>query len=116
MNKPCSIFRESFVILRNYIEPGPFDVAVAYQVGKRPAEYVDNPNYQIYGGSQDRFITVIDKKTGFVEAFWDNNPQLNGTSIDQLRNERIAPDSIVEYQRKEFYKYLGANMKTHNNR
>jgi len=80
---------------------------VANLVGKRPAEYANNPNYTIHGGAGDRFITVIDKSNGFVEAFYDKQA-LGG--VFQLANKPLPTDSLAYYQRQQFYKFLGANL------
>lgn len=82
---------------------------VANLVGKRPAEYEGNPNYTIHGGADDRFITVIDNRTGFVEAFWDNHPHVGPIPMPQLDNRPIDPESTEYRQRQQFYEYLGAN-------
>lgn len=82
---------------------------VANLVGKRPAEFVGDPNYTVYGGPGDRFITVIDKRTGFVEAFWDNSPRMGMMPMPQIPNQPLAKDSTEYHQRKHFYEYLGAN-------
>lgn len=80
------------------------------RVGKRPAEYENNPNYQIHGSAEERFITVVDKNTGFVEAFWDNKPSNSGIPVPQLRNKPVAKDSPVFKQRNFLYDKLGANI------
>jgi hypothetical protein len=79
----------------------------AAQAGKRPAEYVGNDNFKIYGGDKDRFITVIDKRTGFVEAFFDKTPKVTG--LVQIPNVPLNPQSTAYQQRQTFYQYLGAN-------
>jgi hypothetical protein len=82
---------------------------VSHYIGKRPAEFADNPNYEIHGTSQNRFITVIDKRTGFVEAFWDNKPRCGLLPMPQIKNEPIRPDSPEYRRRQELYQVLGAN-------
>lgn len=82
---------------------------VSHYIGKRPAEFAGNPNYEIHGTSADRFITVIDKRTGFVEAFWDNKPRCGLLPMPQLKNEPIQPDSPEYRRRHDLYEVLGAN-------
>ena len=79
------------------------------QVGKRPAEFKDDPNYHTYGGEHDRFITVIDKRTGHVEAFWDNKPKFGQLPAPQLSNEPLPKDSPKFVQRNFLFQKLGAN-------
>jgi hypothetical protein len=80
-------------------------------VGKRPAEFANDPNYTIKGGDDDRFITVVDNKTGFIEAFWDKRPRITGglVPLRQLPNKAIEKDSPEYRQRKKLYEELGAN-------
>jgi hypothetical protein len=79
-------------------------------VGKRPAEFEGDPNYTIHGGDKDRFITVVDNRTGFIEAFWDKRPRIAGHfPLRQLPNKPIAKDSPEYRQRKKLYQDLGAN-------
>lgn len=83
---------------------------VSHLVGKRPAEFEGNPNYTIHGTKEDRFITVIDNRNGFVEAFWDNHPPpLGMLPVRQLPNEPLDPESTAYAQRQRFYRDLGAN-------
>lgn len=79
--------------------------------GKRPAEFADDPNFTIHGGDEDRFLTVVDNRTGFIEAFWDKRPRIAGGIIPlrQLPNKAIAKDSPEYQQRKKLYSDLGAN-------
>lgn len=80
-------------------------------VGKRPAEFENDPNYTIHGGDKDRFLTVVDNKTGFVEAFWDKHPRIAGGWIPmrQLPNKPLDKNSPEYQQRKKLYEDLGAN-------
>ena len=79
-------------------------------IGKRPAEFENDPNYTIHGGEKDRFITVVDNKTGFIEAFWDKRPRIaNHFPLRQLPNKALAKDSPEYAQRKKLYEELGAN-------
>lgn len=82
---------------------------VANLVGKRPAEFAGDPNYKIFGSEADRFITVVDRRTGFVEAFWDNRPKMGLMPMPQIPNHPMDPESTEFAQRKHFYDYLGAN-------
>ena len=79
------------------------------QVGKRPSEFVNDPRYQVHGGPNDRFVTVIDKRTGFVEAFWDRSPRMGPLRLPQVPDEPLAKDSAGYVQRQRFYEFLGAN-------
>ncbi len=83
--------------------------AVERLVGKRPAEFADDPNYAIFGGIDDRFVTVLDKRTGFVEAFYDRKPNMAGIPMPQLPNKKLDPNSPVFTQRIRLYDKLGAN-------
>jgi hypothetical protein len=84
---------------------------VSSLVGKRPAEFAGDPNYTIHGGENDRFITVVDNRTGFIEAFWDKRPRIAGGyfPLRQLPNCAIAKDSPEYRQRRNLYQELGAN-------
>ena len=55
---------------------------------------------------------MVDKNTGFVEAFWDNKPSNSGIPVPQLRNKPVAKDSPVFKQRNFLYDKLGANIPT----
>ncbi len=79
--------------------------------GKRPAEFADDPNFTIHGGDKDRFLTVVDNRTGFIEAFWDKRPRIAGglVPLRQLPNKALAKDSPEYAQRKVLYESLGAN-------
>lgn len=79
--------------------------------GKRPAEFANDPNYTIHGGDKDRFITVVDNKTGFIEAFWDKRPRIAGgwVPMRQLPNVPLDKNSPEYQQRKKLYEDLGAN-------
>lgn len=81
----------------------------SHYVGKRPSEFAGNPDYEIHGGPQDRFVTVVDKRTGFVEAFWDKKPKCGLLPMPQLKDEPIQPDSPENRRRQELYSALGAN-------
>ncbi len=80
------------------------------QTGKRPAEFANDPNYEIHGDSSTRFITVVDKRTGFVEAFWDNQPKFGPVRVPQLTNKALDHDSPEFKQRNFLYDKLGANL------
>ena len=82
---------------------------VSHHIGKRPAEFSDHPDYVIHGGDEDRFITVIDNRTGFVEAFWDNKPSCGPLPMPQLRNRPIEVGSPEYRRRHQLYDALGAN-------
>lgn len=80
-----------------------------YLIGKRPAEFADDPRFQILGGEKDRFLTVVNKETGFVECFFDKQPRIASFPIPQIPNEPISHDS-QEYQRRQrLCQELGAN-------
>lgn len=83
--------------------------SISYRVGKRPAEFVGNPDYTLYGGEKDRFITVVDNRTGFVEAFWDNRPRVGPLRVPQIPNRPLEPGSREARLRQKFYQDLGAN-------
>jgi hypothetical protein len=80
-------------------------------VGKRPAEFEGDPDYTIHGGEKDRFLTVVDNRTGFIEAFWDKRPRITGGLIPlrQLPNKPLDKNSPEYQQRKKLYEQLGAN-------
>lgn len=80
-------------------------------VGKRPAEFEGDPDFTIHGEAKDRFLTVVDNRTGFIEAFWDRSPRIVGgwLPLRQIANEPIAKDSPEYRQRKTLYESLGAN-------
>lgn len=80
-------------------------------VGKRPAEFAGDPDFTIHGGDKDRFLTVVDNRTGFIEAFWDRRPRIVGgwLPLRQIANEPISKESPEYRQRKKLYETLGAN-------
>lgn len=80
-----------------------------YLIGKRPAEYADDPRFKILGGENDRFLTVINKETGFVECFFDRQPRISGLPIPQIPNEPIDKDSQEFARRQRLCQQLGAN-------
>jgi hypothetical protein len=82
---------------------------VSHYIGKRPAEYAGDPNYTIHGGEGDRFITVLDNRTGFVEAFWDNQPYCGPLPMPQLKNEPLEVGSPEYRRRHQLYDLMGAN-------
>jgi hypothetical protein len=92
------------------ITGGALGLNTILRVGKRPAEFAQDPNYEIHGDKSTRFITVVDKRTGFVEAFWDNKPKFGKMRVPQLDNEAIDHDSPVFKQRNFLYDKLGANV------
>lgn len=59
----------------------------------------------------DLFITVVDNKTGFIEAFWDKRPRIAGgwVPMRQLPNVPLDKNSPEYQQRKKLYEDLGAN-------
>lgn len=64
----------------------------------------------IHGGDKDRFITMVDNKTGFIEAFWDKRPRIAGhLPLRQIANKPMAEDSPEYRQRKKLYEELVAN-------
>ncbi len=83
--------------------------SISYRVGKRPAEFVGNPDYTLYGTEKDRFITVVDNRTGFVEAFWDNRPRVGPMRVPQIPNRPLEAGSREARLRQKFYQDLGAN-------
>lgn len=79
-------------------------------VGKRPAEFENDPDFTVHGGEKDRFTVVVDNKTGFIEAFWDKKPRIaEFVRVRQIANKPIAKDSPEYRQRKKLYEGLGAN-------
>lgn len=82
---------------------------VSHYIGKRPAEFANHPDYAVHGGPKDRFITVVDKRTGFVEAFWDNRPFCGLLPMPQLKNEPMQSGSPEHQRRHQLYATLGAN-------
>ena len=89
---------------------GALGLNTILRVGKRPAEFAHDPNYELYGDESTRFITVVDKRTGFVEAFWDNKPKFGKLRVPQLENKPIDDDSPLFLQRNLLYEKLGANV------
>lgn len=92
------------------ITGGALGLNTILRVGKRPAEFAEDPNYETHGNEDTRFITVVDKRTGFVEAFWDNKPKFGMMRVPQLDNKVIERDSPVFKQRNFLYDKLGANL------
>jgi hypothetical protein len=82
---------------------------VSHLIGKRPTEFENNPRYQVYDEPDSRFITVYDKQTNFVEAFWDKKPHVSVLPMPQLPNEPLEPGSPAMLRRKTLYSSLGAN-------
>ena len=80
-----------------------------YLIGKRPAEYENDPRFKIVGGEKDRFLTVINKETGFVECFLDKQPRISAVPIPQIPNEPVSLDSQEFGRRQRLCRDLGAN-------
>ncbi len=69
---------KEFVSLNSYIEG----------LGTRPADFAGKPEYEIIGGEDDRFISVINKSTGSLEVFWDNDIE---TSVEEWPFQQQFP-------------------------
>lgn len=95
--------------LRWLLNPLPDERNYGYLIGKRPAEYADDPRFKILGGEKDRFITVVNKETGFVECFFDQQPRISGFPIPQIPNQPIQPDSQEFARRQRLCQDLGAD-------
>jgi hypothetical protein len=80
-----------------------------YLIGKRPAEFADDPRFEVRGGEKDRFLTVLDRETGFVECFFDKQPKVGPVPIPQIPNQPIDPDSQEFARRQRLCADLGAN-------
>ena len=79
------------------------------ELGRRPAEYADDPQYTTTTSQDGRFITVVDNNTNRVEVFFDTEFESDrGSMIDafytpdleQLRNEipsqRVASERTMK--------------------
>lgn len=85
-----------------------------YLIGKRPAEFANDPRFQVIGGEKDRFLTVVNKKTGFVECFFDKQPRVASLPIPQIPDEPILADSQEYARRQRLCRELGANGQSFN--
>lgn len=105
-----SISLKSMLFFASQLLPVPKPLAAlgeSTQIGKRPAEYENNPRYTVVGDDSTRFVTVFDNQTGFVEAFFDRHPNMGVIPVAQLPNQ--VPSSSTQTKRDAFYNYLGAN-------
>jgi len=90
------------------------------ELGKRPAEYAGNANYETRVGK--RFIQVVNRSTGVTEVFWDKKPSLMfgvpRTEL-QIANIKLNSDSYASNFRAHAYEFLQANqpsVQTYNSR
>lgn len=97
------------VATRWLFNPLPYERNYGYLIGKRPAEYGDDPRFKILGGENDRFLTVINKETGLVECFFDKQPRISGLPIPQIPNQPIDRNSPEFARRQRLCQELGAN-------
>lgn len=97
------------VATRWLFNPLPDERNYGYLIGKRPAEYGDDPHFKILGGENDRFLTVINKETGLVECFFDKQPRVSGLPIPQIPNQPIDRSSPEFARRQRLCQELGAN-------
>ena len=97
------------VATRWLFNPLPDERNYGYLIGKRPAEYGDDPRFKILGGENDRFLTVINKETGLVECFFDKQPRISGLPIPQIPNQPIDRSSPEFARRQRLCQELGAN-------
>ena len=75
--------------------------------GKRPAEFADNPRYELHGDKDSRFTTVIDKETGKVECFFDREPGYKapwingvpGLTHNQIDDVALTPNDLAFHPR-----------------
>lgn len=95
--------------MRWLLNPLPDERNYGYLIGKRPAEFADDPRFQILGGEKDRFLTVVNKETGFVECFFDKQPRVASIPIPQIPNEPLLPDSQEYARRQRLCQELGAD-------
>ena len=95
--------------LRWLLNPLPEERNYGYLIGKRPAEFANDPRFQVLGGEKDRFLTVINKETGFVECFFDQQPRIAGIPIPQIPNQPIQPGSQELQRRHRLCQELGAD-------
>ena len=57
------------------------------ELGRRPSEYANDPDYTIKTSDDNRFITVINNETNRIEVFFDNQfDSDHGTTMDRPQN------------------------------
>ena len=76
--------------------------------GKRPSEFKDHPRYDVQDSKDARFVTVIDKKTGKVEAFFDKQAAVVGT-FGQIADQPLSPADQAWHTRAALWEYMQAN-------
>jgi len=79
------------------------------ELGRRPAEFANIPQYTTTTSQDGRFITVVNNDTNRIEAFFDNNFESDRGSVmdafytpdlEQLENEIPSERIVAERQMK----------------
>ncbi|WP_413584810.1 hypothetical protein [Bdellovibrio sp. HCB274] len=80
-------------------------------LGKRPADFAGNPNFAIYTSKEGRFVTVIDNRTGKVEAFIDNDARPLGV-LTQIADVALTENDPEYYERLWIWEFMQGNQDT----
>jgi len=87
------------------------------ELGRRPSEYANNPNYTIHTSKDERFITVIENSTNRIALFFDKKfdstaeTKLDGKAgdfdLEQIKNQDPSPRVKTERDMKMEYLQAG---------
>jgi len=88
------------------------------ELGRRPAEYANDPRYTIETSDDGRFTTVLNNETKRIEVFFDNHFESDrGTPVDgiapdleQLKNEKPSERVLAERQAKMNFVQAGEHV------
>ncbi|MBO9666098.1 MAG: hypothetical protein J7501_04735 [Bdellovibrio sp.] len=80
-------------------------------LGKRPADYAGNPNFSTFVSKEDRFVTVVDKRTCKVEAFFDRKTTALGV-VGQIEDRALVPSEADYHERLWIWEFMQGNQDT----
>ncbi|MFO0727539.1 MAG: hypothetical protein U1E65_27425 [Myxococcota bacterium] len=80
----------------------------AAQNGKRPSEFRNHRRYDLRESTDKRFVTVLDKKTGKVEAFFDKKALVAGV-FSQIEDQPLTPGERRFHERAALWEMMQAN-------
>lgn len=76
--------------------------------GKRPSEFLKHRRYEVQDSAEGRFTTVIDRKTGKVEVFFDREALIMGT-FAQIADVPLSPSDRQWHERAALWEMMHAN-------
>ncbi|WP_413575226.1 hypothetical protein ACLVWU_13075 [Bdellovibrio sp. HCB290] len=111
-----NLFEYRALDFRHTMGSGSYFSAVAVlkrggMLGKRPADYAGNSNFTIYTSKEGRFVTVIDNRTGKVEAFIDKDARPLGM-LTQITDVALTENDPEYYERLWTWEFMQGNQDT----